>query len=344
MKTRYSLTPDNRLTIKRSKSKKSLTVNGRFSSNKKNELIYLVNEPLAWRREYDVPHKIRLRGKWRLDKSHDLEFVTEEPKDKSDWGVLLLRGRLIAAEADSFVFEMRSAVRGTRRGQAVIGTSIYLLKLEGKWQADEFNRLAFLVKKDAAPDTLTLQASWQVNKDQQIIYTYEKRQLKRRSGVKQTVAFDGFWEIGSSNRLTYRFLRGSNSRFDFRAQVETPDLYPRDGLIKYRLGAGVREIARPRVRVISLYGAWKLNRQLGLSFEMEYAKGKFRSLEFSAEAAASASGKITFSLRTAAGEPLGLCITFTRKFLRQNNAEAFLRLKAALDKEYGVEAGVMVPF
>ena len=344
MKTKYSVTADNRLTVKPAKSKRSLALNGRFTANKKNELAYEVNEPLAWRREYDIPHKIRLRGKWRLDKDHDLEFVTEEPKDKSAKGVLLLRGRLIAAEADSFVFEMRSAVRDNKREPEVIGTSIYLLKLEGKWQADENNQLTFLAKKGTAPNALTLQGSWQVNKNQQIFYTYETRRLKKGSRVTQTVAFEGFWEINSKNRLTYKFLRGSDSRFDFRAQLESPDLYPREGVIKYRLGAGIRETVRPRVRIVSLYGAWKFNRQLGLSFEMEYAKGKFRSLEFSAEAAATASDKITFSLRTAAGEPLGLSVTFTRKFLRQHNAEAFLRLKAALSKEYGVEAGVMVPF
>jgi len=94
------------------------------------------------------------------------------------------------------VFEVKST---DREGQ----THIQLLKLSGSWQADEFNRLSFLVKRKIQPDILTLGGIWQLNKNQQIIYTYEKTDLKTKTKYARTLTFLGFWQIDSTKRLTY---------------------------------------------------------------------------------------------------------------------------------------------
>jgi hypothetical protein len=221
---------------------------------------------------------------------------------------------------------------------------IQLLKLSGFWQADEFNRLVFLVKKDALPgEPLTFNGIWQINQNQQIIYTYEKRDLKTKSKISHTLGFIGFWQITSADRLTYVLSRTLNSGFDFRAHLESPNLYPQQGVIKYRLGIGLRKNKLYKDKIICLYGAWKFSRKFSLIFEMDYSRGKVQQIEFGTDISLSQKDKVLLELKNKAGEPLGMHITFTRRFLNKLDAEVFLRLKAK-QKERGIETGINIPF
>jgi len=49
------------------------------------------------------------------------------------------------------------------------------------------------------------------------------------------------------------------------------------------------------------------------------------------------------ALNNELGEPLGVTITMTRKFLEHLDAEAFIRLKLLRDRQ-GIEGGVTIPF
>lgn len=84
-----------------------------------------------------------------------------------------------------------------------------ILKLGGRWQADENNRLRFLVKKEERKvDVLTLQGIWELNRNHEITYRYEKMDLKTKERLERTVIFKGFWEIRRFIRTQARgFLR-----------------------------------------------------------------------------------------------------------------------------------------
>jgi len=132
-----------------------------------------------------------------------------------------------------------------------------------------------------------------------------------------------------------------DSRFDFRAQIETPTIYPQEGVIKYRLGIGIKE-NRVAEKIISLYGAWKFSRNLGLVFQMDYNREGLESIEFAADVSFQ-ENTVTFSLRNKEGKPLGITLTFTHRFLKGIDAETFIRLKR-LGEESRVEAGLKIPF
>jgi len=54
-------------------------------------------------------------------------------------------------------------------------------------------------------------------------------------------------------------------------------------VIKYRIGIGLREEKTSSTKIISLYGTWKFSRKAGLTFAMDYGKGKFKKIEFGTE-------------------------------------------------------------
>ena len=303
----YSVDAYNRLVVRR--EKEELIPQGSFSTDKDNRLIYWLNEPVAWRAKYQLPRKLLFTGQWKLNSDYGLELELRQNRPSFNRETLALKGRIIACEKDTLVFEIHSLKKNGL-------DSFNLLKLSGNWQADEFNRLTFLVTKKDFPDTLILQGAWQLNDNQQIVYTYEKTNLRTKTKSLQTLVFSGYWQITSASRLSYIISTGVNSKFDFKAQIESPNLYPKEGVIKYRLGIGVREPKKRKAQIISFYGAWKFSRQAGLIFEIDHKNGRLSKLEFGAEVNFQGNNQITFNLTDRKGERLGLALPLPINSLR----------------------------
>lgn len=326
-KLRYAVDNSNRLIVKRKNLKSS--ADGAFAADKFNRLIYWLNEPLAWRRDFGFKNKIVFTGLWRLNSNYDLELILNREEQ------LVLKGRIISTDKDTLVFEVVSV---DKHGQA----HIRILKLTGSWLADEYNQICFNVSKKTGTDTLKLEGSWKVNRNQQITYSYEKTNLKTKIKTTNTLTFAGFWQITDKNRLTYILEKATDSRFDFRAQVETRNLYPEKGAIKFRIGIGVKQRNLYVDKIIYLYGAWKFGRRLGLIFQMDYEK-RIESVAFGAEINLTGKDEVSLSLTNRRNQLLGINLLLTHRFLRRRDAEVYLRLKR-MARESGVEAGVRIPF
>jgi hypothetical protein len=333
-KLRFAVDEDNRLVVRQVKFKTA--AEGRFIVSEDNSLIYWLNEPLAWQRKYHLPPQIKFTGNWKLNDNYDLELNLLENPSQSALDKLVLRGEVFSTDRDTFAFEFRSRDKSGNK-------EFQVLKFSGSWVSDQSSGIVFLVDKDAQPDVLKLGAGWKLNKNQQITYTYEKSGFK--SGVKdiRVITFEGAWEISPKNILTYVLAASSRSRFDFRACIQTPNVYPQSGKIKFRLGAGIKQTERSEGKVITLYGTWKFNRQLGLVFEMDYGANNIRALEFGADIDLTPRDKVVFSLVDRQREAIGVKITFTHRFLKKLDAQAYLKFKA-LRAGSGIEAGVKIPF
>lgn len=330
----YFLDKFNRLSIKR--KDKRFSPEGYFSIDNENRLVYWLNEPVSWRKQYQLPNKIIFSGLWKINSNYDLELELEQKGQGFQKERLTLKGQILSCEKDQIVFEIQSIKNDGL-------DSFHLLKLSGRWQADEYNRLSFLVTKKNSTNTLTLQGSWQLNDNQQITYVYEKTDLRTKSKVLHTLTFSGYWQITSAERLTYILSTGANSRFDFKVQLESPNIHPKEGSIKYRLGVGIRQPKREKAKIVTLYGAWKFSRNAGLIFEMNHRDGKMYRLEFGAQVNFNRNNQVTFTLTTKNKEPLGLSLTFSHKFLKELDGELFLRLKRYRE-ESGLEVGVSIPW
>lgn len=335
MRHRYSVNNGNLLIIKPSGKKNNLVADGDFRVNKDNQLEYWLNEPVSWRRIYGLPRKIVFTGSWRINKNYDLELILDKARNQFQGDILTIKGDIISTGADILAFQIKTYDRNGL-------LHIQILQLSVIWLADQANRLSFIVKKHT-PDILTFGGDWQLNQNQQITYVYEKTELKTKTKVSRVLTFEGFWQINSANKLTYILRHSLDSKFDFRAQVETPSIYSQEGIIKYRLGVGVKQASRTKEKVVCLYGIWKFSRKLGLSFQVDYDNGVISKVEFAADVTFSRRNEVTFALKNKKGEPLGFNVIFTHKFLNSLNAEAFLRLKESW-KEKRADLGVRIPF
>ncbi|MDD2702888.1 MAG: hypothetical protein PHC33_02615 [Candidatus Omnitrophica bacterium] len=332
--TRYSIDGKNRLMILR--AGEVLVPDGKFVLEGRNRLSYIVGESASWKREYHVPSRIDLEGNWALDADHNFVLRLAEIKSQGERTGLTLKGDIISVEGNRLALELKSK---DRRGN----THIQILQFSGNWQADEQNRFTFALKRKARPDILVFTGSWEVNKNQQIVYRFEKKDGRKKTRIARTVLFEGFWRAGGTGRLRYILSGGIDSFFDFRVQAESPNLYPKDREIKYRLGVGLKGKKPAYDKIITLYGIWKFSRAAGVNFEMDYGKGKVESLAFGVNTALSKNDEVTFALVSRAGESAGLSLTVSRRFLKGRDAEAFVRLKRA-GNDKRVEAGVKIPF
>ena len=249
-----------------------------------------------------------------------------------------IRKRFIAAESDTLVIETIQTVEKWGRSPKgpVPISRLRILKLKGTWRANDYNELCFEVSlRKGPPEIYAFKGSWKLNNNQQIEYMSEDG--------RDRLTFKGYWNIFSANRLVYIFEGSSTSRFEFKVQLESTTFYPKKGEIRYRISVGLRQsrLTAPG-QILIFYGEWKFGRDLGLTFQMDYGQGKIRAITFGAEVTFGRN-KVIFALKNEFGQPLGVTLTMTHKFLKHLDVEAFLRLKS-IKKEQVIEAGITIPF
>ena len=305
---------------------------GRFRTGAGNRFFYDVNA--ASDHDDHAPHTVELDGTWSLSDNHELALALHQGRQRQrQRQTLYLKGALVKAQARALVFALR-------RSEDDDLQSAQRLTLSGRWEADATNRLNFLVEKaDGSEDRLTLQSGWGVGPDHELRYRYQQ-ETKRRTTFQHTLSFEGYWAITGADRLAYRIAGSPDSAFEFRASLRSPSLLASEGRIVYEVGVGVSRGRSQRVRV-ALFGTWKLNRDLSVSFEIPYAEGRVQSLRFEGTATAGPRNRITILLRTPEDDSTGLTVIFTRELVR--DASLFLRLQKSAE-ETSIVGGLQVRF
>ena len=295
----------------------------RYGIDERNRLLIRTDDPLR-------PERV-VEGVWTLTGRHELAFVFREGLANRR-KTLYVKGTLVQADAHAIVFALHRGEDETSAAQRV--------SLSGRWQADRTNRLTFLVEKaDGSADRLTLQGSWDVSPRHELVYRYARPTQKGRVGTS-TLVFDGSWDITDSDRLAYRLTGASDSAFEFRGSLQSRSLTARQGRIAYQVGIGLSR-GRAQRRRVTLFGAWKLHRDLSVSFEIPYAEGRVQAVRFEAAYSLGERNQLSAQLLNSRRQPLGLTVTFTRRFSR--DAQVFLRLRHEA-QERSVLGGVRVRF
>ena len=175
-KVRYEIDPHNRLVIKKTGKKAELkrfrqVLDGRFKTNKNNNLTYHIKAPVP--KGPKAPHQIKLRGKWSLTPNHDLRFTLDKWRRQTFGDKLTLQGDIIDVQRNSLLFALATR---TKQGTQ----SLYSLKLDGSWQADKNNRLTFRARRGKDEyDILFFDGIWELGKNYQLVYKYEKNGVKK---------------------------------------------------------------------------------------------------------------------------------------------------------------------
>ncbi|MDI6759061.1 MAG: hypothetical protein QMD94_05270 [Candidatus Omnitrophota bacterium] len=324
-KIRYEIDPHNRLVYEKTGKGSEVpglrtVLDGEFEIDKNNHVTYHVKKSQG----YDTPQQVKLRGNWALDNEHNLTLTLDKWGNQIAGNKLTVESELIDAKGDKLSFAVTS-----KDSQG--NDHIYILRLGGRWQADENNRLTFNIEKEAGiTDRIILRGAWEVNQQNELTYTYEKSLPGKEEKIIKTIALKGYWDIVGKHRITYVLNKEIGSEFDFKVSVGKP---VGRGL-EYEIGVGVA----PSKKTITLFGSWKVSKNSGLLFEMPYAEGKIRSVILGGWGKLDKNHKLELRLQNKIGEDLGIDVKLSRRIL-EGQGEAFIRALRS-QKEVSIVAGV----
>jgi len=324
-KIRYEIDPHNRLvyekTGKESEAPRFRTVlDGKFEIDKNNRVTYHVKKSQV----HETPQQVKLKGQWALDKDHNLTLTLNKWGNQIAGNKLTIESELIDAKDNILSFALTTK-------DSEKNTHIYIVKLGGRWQADKYNRLSFDVEKErGVTDRVTLRGAWEVNKQNELIYIYEKSTRGKEEKITKTITLKGYWEIAGKHRIIYVLNKEINSEFDFKVSVGKP---AGRGL-EYEIGVGVT----PSKKIITLFGSWKVRKNLGLLFEMPYEEGKIRSVTLGGWGRLDKNHTLEVRLQNKIGEDLGIDVKLSRRIL-EGQGEAFIRALRS-QKEVSIVAGI----
>ena len=328
-KIRYELDPYNRLVINMSGEKSILTkfrkvLDGRFKIDEDNNLSYHIKSPLS----EEIPNQLKLKGEWSLTDGHDLRLTLDKEARDTFGDQLTLQGEILDVNEDSLLFAITTK---TDEGEQ----STYVLNLAGSWKADQNNRLSFYIRKeDGRYNILTFNAAWDINKDHQIIYQYEKVKLIKKKREVHSLIFKGHWDIKDAFRISYSIGGGTDSAFEFSTGA---GIFKED-YIKYEIGIGLANRKEPIRRTITLSGKWNLKKDVGLIFGIEYEGKKIGRIVFGADARLTDNDTVLFKLKDdTENKEIGAELELSHEILK-GDGEVFLRILAS-QREAAILAG-----
>ena len=324
-KIRYEIDPHNRLIYEKTGKESEVpwfrtVLDGVFEIDENNNVTYHVKKSQV----SDIPQQVKLRGNWALDNEHNLVLTLDKWGNQIAGNKLTVESELIDAKDNKLSFAVTS-----KDGEN--NTHIYIVKIGGRWQADEYNRLIFNIEKEAgATDRITLRGAWEVNRQNEIMYTYEKSAPGKKEKITKTVTFKGYWDITGKHRILYVLNKEIGSEFDFKVSVGKPAARG----LEYEIGVG----AAPSKKTITLFGSWKVSKKIGLLFEMPYEEGKVHSVILGGWGKLDKNHKLELRLQNKKGEDLGIDVKLSRSLL-EGQGEAFIRALRS-QKEVSIVAGV----
>ena len=321
-KIRYEIDPHNRLIYEKTGEESEVpgfrtVLDGSFEIDKNNYVTYHVKKSQV----SDIPQQVKFKGAWSLNNDHNLVLTLDKWGNQIAGNKLTVESELIDAQDNRLSFAVTSK-------DSEGNDHIYIVKLGGRWQADEHNRLSFNIEKEKGiTDRITLQGAWEVNQQNELIYTYEK---SARGKETKTIILKGYWDITEKHRIKYVLNKEIESEFDFKVSVGKP---VGRGL-EYEIGVG----ASPSKKTITLFGSWKVNKKMGLLFEMPYAEGKINTVILGAWGKLDKNLNLEIRLENKIGEDLGIDVKLSRRIL-EGQGEAFIRALKS-QKEVSIVAGV----
>lgn len=285
----------------------------RYEIDPQNKLIYYKT-----RKESKVPEfRYVLDGKFKIDEENCLIYRVKKPQGSDIPQQIKLSSGILSAKDNELAFVVNTK---DSNGAAHIN----ILKLSGAWRADKYNRLSFQVTKDSGPpDALTLKGAWEINKQNQIIYSYKKSRLKTKEKESDGITFKGWWDITEKNRISYILNKEINSVFDFKVSFQRP----RYNFIRYSLGLG----AIPKERKFAISGMWRIDKNLGLLFEIDYERGQTKAIAFGGICNLNKDKTLEFKLKNQKGEGLGIDVKLSKTILK-DQGEAFIQALASRKK------------
>lgn len=257
----------------------------------------------------------KVRGIWEIGRDGEIAYRADGADEE-----IRVKGPILAAEPDALV----AAFTVRQDGQTVVARTV---KITGRWMTDAKNRIVFEAERSSGRvDRLTFKGTWRLNERQEIVLSRTRSAGRSRrskgAAAEHEIVFRGRWELSDRHHLVYAIEGSSRSSFRFRGAFQSPSILAKKGEIRFQLGA--ETAMSPRARTLTLFGAWKFGRDLGLSFELDQPFSKRSVLRFGGDIALAGARKLSVGLRSERGAPLGVELLITREVFR-GNGELFAR-------------------
>jgi hypothetical protein len=149
--------------------------------------------------------------------------------------------------------------------------------------------------------------------------------------TRHNLIFKGYWDIRDAYRLSYMLEGDSSSTFEFSAHLAKFD--ERKNAFLYTVSIGLK----PVTQTVVLKGTWKIKKDLGLLFEVQYARAKTKAIVFGATCRLFDQYTVIARLRSNASDDLGLDISLSRNVFSRSG-EVFLKAGAS-PNEWEITAG-----
>jgi hypothetical protein len=270
---------------------------------------------------------VSLDGIWALTEDHDLTFdldIDNAPKARK----ITFKGTIEDVLGDELIFRAIET-------ENAAGLRTCTIALKGIWKTDKNNRITFeAAKHSGRTNTIVFNGVWNISRDNELSYKYTRGFKAPGRPDEHTVIFKGAWKPGR-NTLSYKLEASSGQDLTFKADIAAKTVNAFDQRIVYGVTIKLRNGGRLRAHYqeVSIYGKWRLNRDFSVGFEVTYALGRTRKLEFGVEKLFGASGKIKASLVAADGKKLGF----------KNDAELFVAL-GKMGENTSIMGGMKVKF
>lgn len=271
----------------------------------------------------EIPHRLEVSGRWRLDRNHNLILGVDESQNQIFGKTISLTTKIESTSKDSLSFTLLKRITPTLK-------NVHKITLKGLWRADSKNRLIFEIERAGGYDELTFGNTWQLTRNNQIVYIFKRTFLKKR--IINSFILKGEWSF-DRGALIYRVENSDSSRLLFEVGLKKKSLTATRETLGVILGTEFNYR-----KMLSLYGGWRRG-TLGVDFVSRLgAKPWVWSFKFNKQL--STDKEITFELVNKEHKPVGFAITFSKKILKDSHF--FIRAKS--DEEKRVEAGVYLPF
>ena len=324
---RYEIDPHNRLVYEKTGKHSEVplfraVLDGKFEIDERNQVTYHVKKPLGT----PIPQQVKLRGTWSLDNDHRLVLTLDKWGNQIAGNKITLASELIDVNDNRVSFALIS-----RDSEG--NNHLYMVTLGGSWQADAHNRLSFnIAKEKGSPDRLILQGAWEVNKQNEIYYSYAKQVRGKKEKTAKSITLKGYWDISEKYKLTYVVNKEMKTGVSFKVSVGKSNARG----LQYEIGIG----AMPSKKTVTLLGEWRVTRDRGVLFEMPCGEGEKQKVILGAWCKLKKNLNLEMRLQNGDGEDLGVTVTLSRQIVK-GQGEAFIRaLRSQKEMAIAVGAGV----
>lgn len=272
----------------------------------KNVLLYSPDEE---------SHPAKIKGKWFLDKKHNLQLVVDKSLSKRFGKTISFQTRVESVSKNKITFELLE--RNTP-----LGLNVKRITLNGDWFLNKENKLSFRVKTDQKHCEIVFSNKFEITKNNEIIYLYS-RDTKERT-VVSSFLLKGNWRL-EKDVLSYAVEGSKNSTLDFKVSFKKNiKLY--DQKIVFIVKAQKRESLK-----ISLTGRWYICRGLKAEFTLNNNRGKISFI-----VTRSINNKKLVLKLYGDKKNLGVDLIIEKKI--KGNLISFLKLKLAKEKRLDLGA------